>query len=508
MKKKIARVLVANRGEIAVRVIRACREVGIEAVAVYSEADAAARHVLAADAALPIGPAPATESYLVREKIIAAARTAGADAIHPGFGFLSENADFAEAVMAAGLIWIGPQPDVIRVMGSKTAARERMIAANVPVVPGFQATGDEPRELFAAEAEKLGYPVLVKASAGGGGKGMRAVERPEALAEALEGARHEAQSAFGDPTVYLEKLLARPRHIEFQIFGDSYGNVVHLYERECSIQRRHQKIVEETPSVAVTDELRARMGAAAFQAAKAVDYQGAGTVEFMLDEEGSFYFLEMNTRIQVEHPITELTTGVDLVEWQMLVAGGEPLPLGQDEIPRHGHAIECRIYAEDPARDFMPATGRIVLAEEPGGPGVRVDSGVGSGDEISAYYDPMIAKLVVYGMDRDHAIRRMSRALADYVLLGVTTNLAFLQDVLAHSAFHEGDTTTDFIDKHLSEWGTTKALVQDSLDARLAIVAAALHHRGHSPAEKGTVAEAGRQVDLHSPWRSGDGWGR
>ncbi len=392
-------------------------------------------------------------------------------------------------------------------MGSKTAARERMIAADVPVVPGFQATGDEPLAVYADEAEKLGYPVLVKASAGGGGKGMRAVDRPEALAEALEGARHEAQSAFGDPTVYLEKLLARPRHIEFQVFGDAHGDVVHLYERECSIQRRHQKIVEEAPSVALTEELRARMGSAAVQAAQAVSYEGAGTVEFMLDEDGSFYFLEMNTRIQVEHPITELTTGVDLVEWQILVAGGEPLPLSQDEIPRHGHAIECRIYAEDPARDFMPATGRIAFAEEPGGPGVRVDSGVGSGDEISAYYDPMIAKLVVYGMDRDHAIRRMSRALADYVLLGVTTNLAFLQDVLAHSAFHEGDTTTDFIDTHMPDWGVAEAPALDSESARLAVVAAALHHRSHSTAGNGAETTTS-QGDLYSPWRGGDGWGR
>lgn len=444
-------ILIANRGEIAVRIIRTCREMGIRAIALYSDADADALHVYLADEAIPIGPAPAAESYLNTGKILAAAQESGADAIHPGYGFLSENADFAQAVADAGLRFIGPPVSAMRVMGSKTEARSAMERAGVPVVPGYQA-GQATGDLLRA-AEEIGYPVLVKAAAGGGGKGMRIVAGVDALPEAVESARREAQAAFGDDRLFLEKYIPAPRHVEFQIFGDSHGNLIHLGERECSIQRRHQKIVEETPSPALHPELRARMGRAAVLAARAVEYVGAGTVEFLLDENENFYFLEMNTRLQVEHPITELVTGLDLVRWQIRTADGARLPLRQEEVRPHGHAIECRIYAEDPANGFLPAIGTILRLHEPSGPGIRMDSGVRAGDAISRFYDPLLAKVSVHAENRAAAVNRMDRALRELVILGdLVTNAAFLRDVMAHPVFQAGETNTRFIDEHFSDW--------------------------------------------------------
>lgn len=451
MKKSplFSKILIANRGEIAVRVIRACQEMGIATVAVYSDADAASLHVTLADEAVHIGAAPATESYLRGDKILRVAQQLGCDAIHPGYGFLSENANFADAVNAAGLTFIGPTGDAMRAMGSKTAARAAMQAAGVPVVPGYQA-GNSDAGLIAA-APDIGFPVLVKASAGGGGKGMRVVQSADELPEALASARREAQHAFGDDQIYLEKYIVNPRHIEFQIFGDAHNNTIHLFERECSIQRRHQKIIEESPSPFLDDDLRRRMGDAAVAAARAVGYTNAGTIEFLVDAARNFYFLEMNTRLQVEHPITELVTGTDLVKLQLRVAAGEPLP-DMHALCQQGHAIECRIYAEDPANNFLPEIGKVRRAVEPVGPGVRVDAGVTTGDEISLHYDPMIAKLIVWGENRTEALRKMNWALRHYVVLGVTTNIPFLRDVVAHPAFRQGDVTTNFIPEHLSAW--------------------------------------------------------
>ena len=494
--RPIRRVLVANRGEIAIRVLRACRELGVETVAVHSDVDRNARHVIDADQAVEIGAAAASASYLRGDAIIEAARKTGADAVHPGFGFLSENADFAQAVIDAGLAWIGPQPDVIRLMGSKVEARRHMRDSGVPVVPGYEGTGEDADLVEAADG--IGYPLLVKASAGGGGRGMRAVDGPEDLAEALAGARREAGSAFGDDQVYLEKRILRPRHVEVQVFGDAHGHVVHLYERECSVQRRHQKIIEESPSTAVNDALRARMGKAAVRAAQSVNYVGAGTVEFLLDEDGSFYFLEMNTRIQVEHPVTECITGTDLVAWQITVAEGNPIPLAQEDIPRNGHALECRLYAEDPGRGFLPETGTILAYEEPSGPGVRVDSGVREGDVISAHYDPMIAKIVVHAPDRAHAIARMRRALSETVLLGVTTNQDYLRGVLGTSAFAAGDTTTDFVEQHMADWPCEPDLADG------AAVAVALFDVSGGAHPGVAIVD----TDAFSPWRETDEWGR
>lgn len=447
----IRSILIANRGEIAVRIIRTCREMGVRTVAIYSEADADSPHVYLADRAVLVGPAPAQESYLNGDKIIEAAREHKVDAIHPGYGFLAENADFAQAVADAGLIFIGPPVHAIRTMGSKTAARSAVAEAEVPLIPGYQA--GQTSEEIAQGAQEIGYPLLVKAVAGGGGKGMRVVAGPEQLADAVESARREAQAAFGNDAIYLEKYIDAPRHIEFQVFGDSHGNLIHLGERECSIQRRHQKIVEETPSPALHPELRARMGRAAVMAARAVDYVGAGTVEFLLDQNENFYFLEMNTRLQVEHPITELVTGLDLVRWQIGVADGGRVPLRQQDVRTQGHAIECRIYAEDPASDFAPAPGTILRLDAPAGPGIRVDSGVRAGDEISRFYDPLIAKVSVHAENRAAAINRMDRALREYVILGdLTTNAAFLRDVIAHPVFQAGEATTGFIEEHFSDW--------------------------------------------------------
>ncbi len=440
------RILIANRGEIAVRIIRACRELGISPVAVYSEADAGALHVRLADAAVCIGPPPAAESYLRGEAIVAAARELGAEAVHPGYGFLAENAGFARLCREAGLVFIGPPPEAIEAMGGKIGARRLAYAAGVPVVPGYDGA-DQSDERLLAEAERIGYPLLVKASAGGGGKGMRTVHEPAAFADALAGARREARAAFGDETVFLERLILRPRHVEIQILADSHGATLYLGERECSIQRRHQKILEEAPSPALTPALRAAMGEAAVRVARAAGYVNAGTVEFVLDQEGRFYFLEMNTRLQVEHPVTELVAGLDLVRWQIAIAAGAPLPFGQDEVRLRGHAIEARLYAEDPAT-YLPTVGRLALFDPPLGPGVRVDAGLTAGDEVTVHYDPMLAKLIVHAEDRAAAVARLRRALDDFAVLGVTTNLPLLRALAAHPAFAAGDTHTGFLAEH------------------------------------------------------------
>jgi 3-methylcrotonyl-CoA carboxylase alpha subunit len=491
--RPIRKILIANRGEVAVRIIRACRELGIGAALIYSEADARAIPVYMADESRLIGPPPPADSYLRGDRIIQAALDIACDAIHPGFGFLSENADFAAAVQAAGLIFIGPDPDSIRAMGLKTAALALMHAAGVPTLPGYEGGGSDDDYLRAAH--EIGYPVLVKAAAGGGGKGMRIVRAENDLPDAIQSARREAAKAFGDDRVFLEKYIDEARHIEFQVFADRHGNTVHLFERECSIQRRHQKIIEESPSPYLTADLRARMGVASINAARAVNYVNAGTIEFIVDpRDGQFYFLEMNTRLQVEHPVTEFVTGLDLVKLQIRVAQGEPLPLRQDDISQRGHAIECRVYAEDPANGFLPAIGTILHAAEPQGPGIRVDTGVRSGDEITIHYDPMIAKLIVYGQDRQDAIWRMDNALAQYVILGPTTNLRFLRDVFNHPEFREGRTTTAFIERHFANWQSPDKVVPDE-----ALIAAALCEMLAAQTTR-PAGEFTSEGDMFSPW--------
>jgi acetyl-CoA carboxylase biotin carboxylase subunit len=448
----IKRLLIANRGEIAVRIIRACRELGIETVAVYSDADRGAPHAVAADRALPIGPAPAIQSYLSIPRIVDAARQSRADAIHPGYGFLSENAAFARACVDAGLTFVGPPPDVIARMGAKIEARALMQGAGVPVVPG-ETPVDQSDSGITKAVERVGLPVLVKASAGGGGKGMRRVREAGEIAEAIQAARREAAAAFSDGTLYVERLVDRPHHVEVQVFGDDHGHVVHLFERECSVQRRHQKVIEESPSPVLTPDLRARMTDAAVTAARAVQYRNAGTIEFLVDlahgggDRATFYFLEMNTRLQVEHPVTEGVTGLDLVRAQLLVASGEPLPWTQDAIGQRGHAIEARIYAEDPTSDFLPQAGPLLVYREPRWPGVRVDSGVVEGGEVSIYYDPMIAKVIAAAETRALATSRMIAALRDFRIAGVRTNLPFVIRILATEAFRDGSIDTAFLDR-------------------------------------------------------------
>lgn len=487
------KILIANRGEIAVRIIRACKELNIKTVAVYSAADAKAMHARMADEAILIGPPPPRESYLKIETIVAAAKRSGAEAVHPGYGFLSERAEFAEAVRAAGLVFIGPRPEAIRQMGSKTGARTIMAAAGVPVVPGYQGKGDSRIALteWAEAAAQIGYPVLVKAAAGGGGKGMRIVRSGAELGEAVAAATREAAHAFGDGSVFLEKYIENPRHIEFQVLADSLGNTIHLFERECSIQRRHQKIIEETPSPFLTLALREQMGDAAVAAAKAVGYVNAGTVEFIVDEAGAFYFLEMNTRLQVEHPITEMVTGLDLVKAQIRIAAGERLWFGQGDVYQRGHALECRVYAEDPANNFFPSIGTITKAVEPTRPGVRVDSGVATSDEVSIHYDPMLAKVIAYAETRADAIQKMDLALADYRLRGLTTNLAFLRAVITHPAFGRGATTTHFIEHYMAGWQETEDSRQKAGGRR------------QSPEE-----ESDERVEMKekSPWDRADGF--
>jgi acetyl-CoA/propionyl-CoA carboxylase biotin carboxyl carrier protein len=434
-----SKVLVANRGEIAIRVFRALRELEIATVAVYSEVDRAAPHVLYADEAYLLGPGPPGESYLRTERLIATARRAGAEAIHPGYGFLAENAGFARACEEAGVVWIGPPPEAIEAMGSKIAARERMRDAGVPIIPGTTTPAGSATEV-AAVGDELGWPLAIKASAGGGGKGLKIVRGPDEVARAFESARREGEAYFSDAAVYVEKFLEDPRHVEVQVLADAHDNVIHLGERDCTIQRRHQKLVEEAPSPAVTAELRERIGAIAVDAARAVGYRSAGTIEGLLDRDGNYYFLEMNTRIQVEHTVTELVTGVDLVREQVLIAAGEPLSLRQEDVRLSGHAIECRINAEDPSNGFLPAPGRITRYREPSGPGVRVDSGVAEGVEISGLYDPLVAKLCVHGTDREHARARMLRALEDFEIGGITTLLGFHRALLHHPCFVDGAT--------------------------------------------------------------------
>lgn len=439
------KVLVANRGEIAVRIMRACRELGVSTVGVYSEADRRAFFALYADEAHPLGPAPAKDSYLNIDKIISIAKQSGADAIHPGYGFLAENANFARACEEAGIVFVGPSSEIISAMGSKVRAREIMSQAGVPVVPGTGAISDPVKA--AEAAREIGYPVLIKASAGGGGIGMRVVEDTRELLHAIEHTQSSALSAFGEPTVYIEKYVRHPRHIEFQVLGDHQGNLIHLCERECSIQRRHQKVIEESPSPVMTPDLRAEMADAALRAARAVNYTNAGTVEFIYSQ-GKFYFLEMNTRLQVEHALTEVLTGVDLVKAQIQIAAGEPLTLRQEDIRQHGWALECRVCAEDPLANFTPTPGTIRGYRSPGGIGVRVDSGVHMGYPIPPYYDSLISKLVVYGRDRREVLERTRRALFEYVILGVTTNLPFLKAVIENKDFQSGDYSTHFIEEH------------------------------------------------------------
>ncbi|HEX6384435.1 MAG TPA: acetyl-CoA carboxylase biotin carboxylase subunit [Anaerolineae bacterium] len=461
------KILVANRGEIARRVFLACHELGVGSVAVYSEADAAAPWVRLADESYPLAGVTAVETYLNQEAILTVADGCGADAIHPGYGFLSENPDFAAACAERGLVFIGPSPEAIRVMGSKAASRELAQQAGVPVVPGVDGAGKSEAELRAAAAD-IGYPALIKASAGGGGKGMRVVWSEADLAGAVQAARGEARSAFGNPHILLEKFFTEIHHVEIQVLGDHHGNLLHLFERECSIQRRHQKIVEESPAPAIGGDssLRQAMAEAAVALARAVNYTNAGTVEFIVasgdpSREARFYFLEMNTRLQVEHPVTELVTGLDLVTWQIRIAAGEPLPFTQDAIRQRGHAIECRIYAEDPANEFLPSTGTITYYRRPSGPGVRVDDGIESGTQVSPYYDPMLAKLITWGHNRDEAIRKMARALGETVVLGVTTNVAYLLDILQEPHFVAGQTSTSYLQDHMNGWQPEMDLNED-----------------------------------------------
>jgi acetyl-CoA carboxylase, biotin carboxylase subunit len=438
------KILIANRGEIAVRLIRACRELGITSVAVYSEIDRAALHVLKADEAYLVGPAPAAESYLNMERILAAAREAGADAIHPGYGFLSENAEFARACKNAGVKFIGPPPDAIEAMGSKTRARQHMEKAGVPFVPGTSRGVGSAKEAMEI-ASQIGYPVMLKAAAGGGGKGMRRVENEQDMASALASAQSESERAFGSGEVYLEKAIINPRHIEIQVLADEHGNCVHLGERECSIQRRHQKVLEESPSPAVNDSMRERMGEIAVKAAKSVGYANAGTIEFLADAESNFYFLEMNTRLQVEHPVTELVYGIDLVHLQIRIAAGEKLPFSQKDVKRQGHAIECRIYAED--ENYFPSPGKITALSEPAGPAIRLDSGVYEGWEVPVTYDPLLAKLVGSGATREQAIARLRRAIGEYHIGGIQSNLALFQRILSDPEFMAGRTDTGYLER-------------------------------------------------------------
>ena len=502
---KVSKVLIANRGEIAVRLVRACAEVGIKSVAVFSEADRTALHVRAADEAYPIGPAPSRESYLRIDKLLDVAYKSGADAVHPGFGFLAENADFAQAVMDAGLTWIGPPPAAMRLLGDKLSARHTAQSAGVPTVPGSDVAVDNIEQALAA-AGHIGYPVLIKASAGGGGKGMRVVRTPEELEAALRNAQSEAQSSFGSGVVYFEKYLEHVRHVEIQVLGDAYGNVIHLGERECSIQRRHQKLIEEAPSPVVGPELRERMGAVAVAAAKAAGYTSAGTVEFLVDREGHFYFLEVNTRLQVEHPVTELVTGIDIVLEQFRIASGRPLRIKQSDVQLRGHAIECRIAAEDPFNNFAPSLGTIASVAEPGGPGVRVDSSIYRGGKVSIYYDPMIAKLIVWAPTRAHAILRMRRALEEYRIIGIQTNIPFHLAVLSSMEFQRGRVDTRFVEQFM-EGGWSRRGSADStqeLEAVAAMVGALVTDRKRL-AGSAVSASTGAQ-DGHTTLADGTKW--
>ena len=496
----IGKLLIANRGEIALRVIRACQELGVKTVAVYSDADAHAPHVREADEAVRIGPPPSRESYLVGEKLIEVARQQGADAIHPGYGFLSERAWFARAVREAGLIWVGPPAEAIEAMGSKTAARQLATAAGVPIVPGTTEALRDADEAKAI-ASKFGYPVLLKAAAGGGGKGMRVVRRDAEMSDALDSAKRESKNAFGDDAVYVEKYIEGPRHVEIQILADSHGNCLHLGERECSVQRRHQKMIEEAPSVAVSPDLRARMGATAVAAAKAAGYVNAGTCEFLLDKDGQYYFLEMNTRIQVEHPVTELVMGLDLVQWQIRIASGEKLPFEQKNFTPRGWAMECRITSEDPANGFLPSTGRIEYLHLPTGPGVRWDGGIEAGSEVSLHYDPMLAKLIVHAPNRALAIARMHRALLELTIDGVETSRGFHLRVMENAEFQRGDISIQWLEQTLPTLTGAKP-TPDAI--RAAAIAAALVADAERNAPRAAHStQTSPTIELHTEaWRA------
>lgn len=495
------KILIANRGEIAVRIMRACRELGIRTVAVYSDADKYALHVQYADEAVHIGAASPRESYLNADVLLRAALSSQADAIHPGYGFLSENASFAAAVDSANLTFIGPSADSIRAMGDKAESKIRMKEAGVPTVPG--AEGLESFSEFEKAADEIGYPILVKASAGGGGKGMRIVWDANDLPEEIDAARREALHAFGDDRLLIEKYLVDAHHIEFQVFGDKHGHLVHLFERECSVQRRHQKIIEESPSPLLTPEIRAKMGEAAVKAAKAVNYYNAGTIEFILDPRPStfdlqpFYFLEMNTRLQVEHPVTELTTGLDLVGWQIRVAAGERFPYSQEELSQRGHAIECRVYAEDPANGFLPSTGKLLQYIEPRGPGIRVDSGIRAGDEVTYFYDPMLAKVIVHAENREAATQKMGAALREFIVHGVVTNIDFMQAVLSHPDFANGKVSTRWVETNFNWAPPSEPTFESLIAASLADITV--------PSSKSQVSRS-NEIDPFSPWKNPNGF--
>lgn len=500
------KILIANRGEIAIRIMRACKELGIKTVAVHSDADKNSQHTQLADESIHIGDSSPKESYLNADSLIRAALASQADAIHPGYGFLSENASFAGKVASAHLTFIGPSADSIRAMGDKAESKIRMKRAGVPTVPGFE--GLESESDFKNAAQEIGYPVLVKAAAGGGGKGMRVVNKPEELKEVIESARGEALNAFGDERLLVEKYIPNAHHIEFQVFGDQHGHLVHLFERECSTQRRYQKIIEETPSPLLTPDLRKQMGEAAVAAAKAVNYFNAGTIEFIFDPRPStfnlqpFYFLEMNTRLQVEHPITELTTGIDLVQWQIRVAAGERFPYSQEQLSQRGHAIECRVYAEDPANGFLPSTGKLLQYIEPRGPGIRVDSGFRAGDEVTHFYDPLLAKLIVFSESRETAIQKMQAALRDFVVHGVTTNIDFMQAVLSHPDFLQGKVSTKWVEQNLESDSLLSELQEQASFESL--VAASLADIV-VPSSKSQVSSS-NEVDPYSPWKNPNGF--
>ena len=495
-RKMFKKILIANRGEIAVRIIRACREMAIRSVAVYSEADRSALHVQLADEAYSIGPSAPLESYLAMDKIIETARKADVDAIHPGYGFLAENHHFAAICEEQGIVFIGPGAQAMKLVGDKVASRKTLSRVGIPIIPGMK-TKSGTYEKYRDTAAKIGYPVMIKASAGGGGKGMRIVNDAKTLKSALEAGRREAGTAFGDASVYLEKVIRHPRHIEFQVLADNEGNSIHLFERECSIQRRHQKIVEETPSTALDASLRERMGETAVQIVRETGYTNAGTVEFLLDEDGVYYFLEVNARIQVEHPITEMVTGIDLVQRQIRIASGEALDICQSDLQQRGHAIECRLYAEDPKSGFLPSLGRILFQNDPSGPGIRMDSGIYSGYEVTRYYDPILAKLITWGEDRECARKRMVQALKETVILGISTTVPYLIAVMENRAFIKGRTTTDFIQTQMQEWKAES----DKRTHHIAILAAALQSGGPK-AYRDDEAEGMN----YSPWLTGGRW--
>jgi len=493
--KLFKKILVANRGEIAVRIMNACRMLNIPTLAVYSSADKGALHTLIADEGVEIGPPPPNESYLAIDKIIQTAMDNGCDAIHPGYGFLAENPRLPEACEKAGITFIGPSADAMRLMGNKVESRIKMAEAGVPLIPGMKTAGASIAE-FEQAAEKAGYPVLIKAAAGGGGKGMRIVKESSELQASVEAAMREAKNAFGDDTVYLEKYIENPRHIEFQVLADNHGNTIHLFERECSIQRRHQKIIEETPSVAVTPEIREKMGDAAVKVASAADYRNAGTVEFLLDQKGGFYFLEMNTRVQVEHPITEMVTGVDLVTEQIRIAAGLPISDFAMNATQRGHSIECRIYAEDGENNFLPSSGNILFYQEPIGPGIRIDSGTMNGAMVGVEYDPILAKLIVHAPNRELAISKMVNALKDYKILGIKTSRKFMIEVLSHEAFVKGETYTNFIEKHMSERDLD---YEEAVALAAAVSSAAIM-------KKPSQVSGGKKEEQPSPWQTIGSW--